>query len=186
MVATIPLTRGLVCTVDDEIFPIVSQWKWHALGGRNGRFYAFRIQYEGQERIRILMHRLILGLPPGNDPRVDHIDGDSLNNQRSNLRPVTHAQNMQNRRGARAGSVTGVRGVCIDKRTGSYIAQVRVNGKGVLRKYFKTLEEADQAAQLARALYMTHSTESRTDDRVTVRGVLAGIERHGYRLVKAD
>lgn len=48
------------------------------------------------------LHRLVVGLPPFRQSRAemccDHIDRDRLNNKRDNLRIVTHAENMRNRR----------------------------------------------------------------------------------------
>lgn len=172
MTVTIPLANGFTCRIDDEDEAFITQWKWRGHRSHHGRVDAARIQRVAGKRSIVLMHRLLLGLASVSDPKVDHIDGDTLNNCRSNLRTVTPAQNMQNRRGATRQSQTGVRGVCIDKRSGSYIAQVRVNGQGVLRKCFATLEEADQAVRQARATYMTHSSECRPDDCAAVAGAL--------------
>lgn len=45
----------------------------------------------------ILLHRFIMRTPKGMD--TDHLNHDTLDNRRSNLRIVTRAQNMWNRRG---------------------------------------------------------------------------------------
>ena len=44
-----------------------------------------------------LLHRMIMGLGAEDKRTVDHIDGDKLNNMRSNLRMVTHQQNRYNK-----------------------------------------------------------------------------------------
>lgn len=93
----IPLTRGLFTLVDDEDYEALIQYKWQAnsvMGGRH--FYARRNwRGEGSKPCYTLMHRAIMNAPKGMD--VDHIDGDRLNNTRSNLRIVTRSQNLANR-----------------------------------------------------------------------------------------
>jgi hypothetical protein len=42
------------------------------------------------------MHRMILGLKPGDGVHTDHWDGNGLNNQRANLRQGSRSQNMRN------------------------------------------------------------------------------------------
>lgn len=71
--------------VDADDLVLVSPYRWMS----NGR-YAYAKTPDGV----VLMHRLIAGV---DGMMVDHIDGDGLNNQRHNLRPCTHTQNMQNR-----------------------------------------------------------------------------------------
>ncbi len=92
---TIPLTKGLVTLVDDADFEFLNQWKWHAMhAGNNGKFYAVRRDTKPPRRY-LYMHRVILDAPESVE--VDHWDRDGLNNQRGNLRPSTHQQNLCNR-----------------------------------------------------------------------------------------
>lgn len=111
------------------------------------------------------MHRYILGAPAG--LMVDHINGDTLDNRRWNLRLVTRIQNGQNRIGASAHSKTGVRGVFLLK-TGGYRAEVRVANKRVFSKRFTTVTEAEQAVIEARRQLMTHSSECTRETRQRV------------------
>lgn len=88
----IPLTQNKFAIVDDEDFDKVSQYKWYA-NFVNGTWYA----QTGRGKTAKKMHRLIMGLT---DPKilVDHKDRNGLNNQKSNLREATFAQNMANRK----------------------------------------------------------------------------------------
>ena len=92
------LTLGLVAVVDDEDYEWLNKWKWSALQAGPNRFYAVRgINNKGKTKT-FLMHREILKLKRGDGKEVDHVDRDSLNNQRSNLRIVTRKENCANRR----------------------------------------------------------------------------------------
>lgn len=46
----------------------------------------------------VYMHREIAGVAHGQRVDVDHLDHDPFNNQRANLRVVTHAENVKRRR----------------------------------------------------------------------------------------
>jgi hypothetical protein len=94
-VKEIPLSRGLVALVDDEDFGRVSQFKWSAADAGRGRFYASRGTMKKGRRQTIYMHRFIMSAPAGCE--VDHRNGDSLDNRRSNLRLCTRSQNQINR-----------------------------------------------------------------------------------------
>jgi hypothetical protein len=96
----ISLTQGKVALVDDEDFDRLNKFKWFA-HKRHGIFYAGRqvtvvyipeTKYCKQKIVH--MHRLIMEVP--SDKMIDHIDGEGLNNQKSNLRAVTNRQNLQN------------------------------------------------------------------------------------------
>lgn len=94
----IELTRGKIALVDDADFVWLSHYDWF-LAGRSGGKLSYAETHvtaiDGRQQT-IQMHRVVAGCPP--EFIVDHIDCDGLNNQRSNLRICTHAQNLANRR----------------------------------------------------------------------------------------
>ncbi len=93
----IPLTKGQIAFVDDEDFEFLTKHKWQAHKSQSkSSWYARRIPHKRGRAVTIIMHRLITGAPPG--VHVDHIDGNGLNNQRSNLRLCTRSQNLANSR----------------------------------------------------------------------------------------
>ena len=95
MAKYIPLTQGLFSIVDDEDYEYLSQWKWYA--NRNYyTYYAMRhTTNKTGKNTTICIHTQLLGKK--DNLYVDHIDGDGLNNQRSNIRHVTPSQNNENR-----------------------------------------------------------------------------------------
>ncbi|WP_420796654.1 AP2 domain-containing protein [Brevibacillus agri] len=88
------------------------------------------------------MHRLILSARQGEF--VDHIDGNKLNNVRSNLRLATKAGNQRNQR-IRSDNTSGFRGVYWCKKSGKWRAQITVNNKRI------ALGSYDDAASAASA-----------------------------------
>jgi hypothetical protein len=92
----IPLTQGKVALVDDADYDWLMQWKWWYVKGPNGKLgYAQRMETVFiRERVKVRMHRLIMGV--AGEIQVDHINGNTLDNQRINLRLATNAQNCQN------------------------------------------------------------------------------------------
>ena len=104
------------------------------------------------------MHRLIIGdVPKG--LCVDHINRDTLNNSRSNLRVVTDAQNKQNR-SVISSSKTNIRGVHYDKDRKKWRATASVNGKQVKIGRYNTIEEAENAVIAFRKEHLPYSYES--------------------------
>ncbi|WP_333674891.1 HNH endonuclease [Glutamicibacter sp.] len=95
----IPLTQGKFATIDAVDYELVSPIKWcaHYQPSKNSeRWYAV----SGTTAQK--MHRLIMGAK-ANEP-IDHIDGDGLNNKRSNLRIATGSINQRNQRKTRGTS----------------------------------------------------------------------------------
>lgn len=89
----IVLTRGRMSLVDASDFNLLTRHCWHfvPMAGSSENGYACR----SERGHKIRMHRQILGLTNGQ--RVDHIDGNGLNNTRANLRIATQTENMRNR-----------------------------------------------------------------------------------------
>ena len=103
----IPLSWPGVCaTVDDLDFDWLNKVSWQVHRNPFGKRYAQATLRTGGRKVAVYMHRLVacqVALPPTTDHSiVDHLDGDSLNNRRSNLRWATPSQNSANRHGLAA------------------------------------------------------------------------------------
>jgi len=114
---------------------------------------------ENGRRIWVYLHRWLLNAPKGTV--VDHINHDTLDNRRSNLRLINNSGNRQNLRGATRISSSGVRGVYWKARDRKWAARVRVNGQEVFFKLFDDLDTAAREVAKARAKYMPYSQEAR-------------------------
>lgn len=91
----ISLGKGLKAIIDKEDYQSVSQYAWFAQPVGK-KWYARTKTKKLRNRKFISMHRFILKAPSGSE--IDHINGDSLDNRKSNLRYCTRAQNAANRR----------------------------------------------------------------------------------------
>jgi len=135
------LSSGDVCFVDDEDYSFINQWRWKPIKSKS-HIYAGRTVRccGGKEWDTILMHRLLSDAP--GDKQVDHIDGNSLNNQRGNIRICTQSQNMMNSPGfkLRASKYKGV-----SKNGSGWIARTKKDGKMHCFGTYKTEEEAARA-----------------------------------------
>jgi len=141
----IPLTQGQFAKVDTADYKWLMQWNWHAYWSPDSKsFYAAA----WVNKYHIKMHREIMGLHYRDGKQVDHINGDSLDNRRSNLRIATHSQNQMNRK-LQSNSVSGHRGVSFCKQTGLWKARFVINQKEVWIGRFATIEEAVAAVKNA-------------------------------------
>ena len=128
----IPLTQGRHAIVDDEDYDWLMTWKWFAKNNK-GRFYAATNDYNPGRRQRVVsMHRMLLVYPCVNV--VDHINGDSLDNQKENLRIVTNRQNCNNRKSLGTSNYPGVSWNTKNRR---WYAFIQLEGKQVFLGSFK-------------------------------------------------
>lgn len=125
MVRQITLTRGMVTVVDDADFEWLVRFKWQAVPGRRGSFYASRS--DGRRSYQMQREILDPECRLGRTLLADHINGDTLDNRRENLRLVDNVVSGVNRR-IYLNNVTGYRGVSFSKYHGKYQAIIRING----------------------------------------------------------
>lgn len=153
--AIIPLTRGLVTTIDQQDADLGAVL-WRAMPKGNGKYIrAARKVYNGGGKKTEYLHRVILARklrrPLRPAEQVDHIDGNPLNNRRANLRPATRAQNTRNRR---ARSASGFKGVYRDKQRRKWRAAIRHNDRlRHLGMYTSRIEAARAYDDAARDLF---------------------------------
>jgi hypothetical protein len=112
----IELKTGHVVLIDSDDYELVKNisWHMHPQGYAQGKI----------GRKNVLMHRMILQPPDGMDS--DHINGNKLDNRRSNLRAVTRSLNAQNKP---AYSGRKYKGVCFHKRAGRWVAYIKKDKK---------------------------------------------------------
>jgi HNH endonuclease/AP2 domain len=144
-VAYVPLTQGYEAVIDAADVPLVGGVNWTANVRPQG-CYAYRHKPRPDSG-PIYLHRFLMGDPDELD--VDHVDGDRLNNRRSNLRLATRSQNMQNGK-LRKDNTSGHKGVVFIKETGKWRAQVARDGRAMYFGNYATIEEAIDAARAAR------------------------------------
>lgn len=141
----VKLTKGYSAIVDDADFQWINQWKLSLRTSRDGNMYAMRWDAEASKFI--YMHRLINSTPA--KQKTDHRDGNGLNNQRTNLRTATSAQNAWNVRPHKDGE-SRFKGVSRNSKKGKpWIAGIGVDGKRRHLGTFATEEDAAHAYAIA-------------------------------------
>lgn len=135
----IKLTQGKYAIVDDEDFERLNYYNW-SLGktGNTKKEYA-KISIK---RKTIKMHRLIMNTPQGMD--TDHINGNGLDNRKSNLRICTQSQNEANK-GLQKNNTSGFKGVQWNKQYKKWSAKINKNKKSFYVGYFTDKKEAAKA-----------------------------------------
>lgn len=119
----ISLSKGKFALVDDEDFERVVQFKWTFTAPG----YAYRQTYHKGVRERFYMHRFIMDAKTHNEV-VDHINGNRLDNRKSNLRVCTHKENTQNSK-LQSNNTSGYKGVSFDKNRNKWISYISIDRK---------------------------------------------------------
>lgn len=134
----IPLSNSNdVALIDKEDLPIVADRRWRK--SQQGYAVSYYVKDDGTEGL-LRMHRLIH--PPSEGKVVDHINGNKLDNRKSNLREATHSQNGMNRK-PNKNSSHGYKGAV--EESGKYVSRISIEGKSIYIGTFNTAEEAAKA-----------------------------------------
>jgi hypothetical protein len=153
----IPITKGYSVKIDNEDFEKVNQYKWYPVFSGNNIYAATSLYLGGGTKNKktkgLLMHRLIMDTSTG--LQVDHIDRNGLNNQKTNLRNCTHAQNMANRGKNKNNVASKYKGISYIKycswkdktylRRKPWVAHMTIKGKFIPLGCYSTPEEAAKA-----------------------------------------
>lgn len=147
--AYVTLTRGTVSVIDAPDAADVGKHLWHL----DSVGYATRNIKTDDKRTLLRLHRFLLNPDPGYE--VDHIDGDRLNNRRSNLRLCSRAENARNSKPQLTLNGLPVscryKGVTISR--GKYAASIKANSKKRSLGYFCDPAEAARAYDRAARIH---------------------------------
>lgn len=114
----------------------ISKWGTYACATINGQKYRF--------------HRLIMNCP--DDMQVDHINGNTLDNRKCNLRVVTNRQNSINSAIPKSNK-SGYKGIYFDKSRNKWVANIKINYKTIFLGRFENIEDAIKVRQKAEIEY---------------------------------
>lgn len=151
------LTKGYKTTVCDCHYNKVKDYKWSA---QISRYQVRAVRGISRNNIRhtYLMHREIMDVPKGME--IDHIDGNTLNNQCSNLRICSKFENARNVR-LTSKNTSGHKGVCWSKHNNRWHARVICNNHTYHLGYFLDKQEAiDAYNKKAKELHGEYFRES--------------------------
>jgi len=136
----IELTQGQYALVSKKDYERISKYRWYAIWDKGTQSY-YAVRNDKQRTIH--MAREILGLKRGDKRQGDHINHDTLDNRRCNVRIVTRSENQHNRKNTKGYSKHG------DK----YQAGIKLHGEFIYLGRFDTLDAAHQAYLDAKVVY---------------------------------
>lgn len=133
MIFTTNGKRDVEVLIDDEDWPLVSQYQWWAVN-QHGTIYIINRALK--------LHRVIMDAPNGYS--VDHINGNTLDNRKGNLRICLNKDNVKNSKRPH-NNTSGVKGVCWDKNRSKWMAKIKVDQRTINLGRYNDIEEANKA-----------------------------------------
>lgn len=133
----IKLSKNKSCIVDPEDFEILNKFPWHLTASG----YAHRWGRKNEEKT-IYIHRILLNCPK--NMFVDHINRNTLDNRKINLRIVTQRQNVVNT-SKRLFTTSIYKGVYWNKQAKKWRSQIQKNKNTALIGYFDNERHAAMA-----------------------------------------
>ena len=139
----IELSRGMSAKVSDKDFIYLNKFSWYAHHGHSSNLWYARTDWQlnGKHK-HVFMHVLLaerIGIK-----HVDHMDGNGLNNQRSNLREADNRQNSSNKK-LYINNKTGYKGVFWRADRCHYKVTISANGHTI---YIGSSKDKIEAAKM--------------------------------------
>lgn len=149
--ARVELKSGIVVTLDAGDVDRVLARTWNISRAKNRPDYVVTSTWNPVTKRagNLYLHRFIVGANPGDI--VDHVNGDTMDNTRKNLRIATHQQNMANSK--RRKNNDGYKGVQLRCDGKKWVARIQVHKKMIHLGSFLTPEDAARAYDKAAILH---------------------------------
>jgi len=153
------IIESIIDTADlEKVKSFNGSWYFGSRKTKSGTFYVqgHMAAVMGKRKF-VALHRYIMDCPSG--LVVDHINHDTMDNRRKNLRIVTSVQNGQNRLMAK-NNTSGYTGVCWNKKAQKWRAYVRNGDDFMICGNYKDPHIAGRVASLVRSLVHPYSEDA--------------------------
>lgn len=120
--------------IDDEDRGKIDGYNWSSVS-KNGNVYFCTTIKRNRLKTTYILHRVIMNLIKGDGLCVDHKNGNTFDNRKSNLRICTKAENNRNQKINKL-NTTGYKGVCYENKRNKYKAQITYFGKRINLGYY--------------------------------------------------
>ena len=124
--------------IDLDDYEKVSNRHWRVSHKRNKVYLVSGSKTKGNVQY---LHNFLMNYTPNSGYEIDHLDGNSLNNRKSNLKLVSRQENIDNTK-VRIDNKIGIRGVSQNSKNKMYKCDFVYHGQRYYFKDWKTLEEA--------------------------------------------
>ena len=131
--------RGYEVLIDNEDYEKVMAHNWLPNKRVRGAYFRYFIKRENGKQIYSSLHRYLINAPNGSI--VDHINGDILDNRKSNLR-ITDALGNSRNHGMNKTNTSGYRGVVYSKSLNRWRAIISMRPKPIHLGYYPSKEIA--------------------------------------------
>lgn len=156
-VCTMTCFDGRKFVIDSSDYELVKKSIWHI--DANGYVIGYRSDKRSPNghKVAMKLHRLVMGVVDAPSVEIDHINHNTLDNRKFNLRIVTRSQNCCNTRRSKA-NTSGYKGVYWCRSANKWAAQIKFQGTrhylGVFENINDAKEARDEAAKIYHSNYM--------------------------------
>lgn len=135
--------------IDADMYDEISKYTWR-ISQKRQKYYV--VTGSNKKGTMIYLHQMIL--PDRKEGyEIDHIDGNSLNNRKCNLRLITRSENARNMLATRIDNQIGVRGISYDSKSHMYHVDFSYDGNRFYVKPWENIEDAIYARSKLEELF---------------------------------
>lgn len=149
-----------IAIIDCKDYHLVEEFKWSL--SESG--YAVSRTTVNEKSGLHYMHKIILSAKKSDIG--DHIDGNKLNNRRSNLRIVDSSKNAMNKE-IRKDNTSGFTGVTFCKNINKWLAQIGFQRRNITLGYYENIEDAIEARKKAEIELFSEYSRNYRDEALT-------------------